>query len=179
MDANFNLDSVVRKIPDFPHKGILFYDITSILSSPEAFRYCTNALCESIDPDTVTSIAAVEARGFLFAAPVAERLGLPLILVRKKGKLPGKTAEKEFALEYGTDRIQIQRNDIRKDDSVILIDDLVATGGTLKAAAELIEECGGKVTEIICIIGLPFLNSYAPLKKYRVRTLLDYDNEII
>ncbi len=177
MSSNFNLDSAIRKIPDFPEKGILFYDITSILINPAAFKFCIDEICNIYSSMNLSAIAAVEARGFLFAAPVAERMELPLILMRKKGKLPGKTAEKNFTLEYGIDTIQVQKNDIRKGDSILLIDDLVATGGTLKAAAELIEECGGKVAEIFCIIGLPFLNNFESLKSFKLKTLINYSDE--
>ncbi len=177
MNSSYNLDSAIRKIPDFPKKGILFYDITSILMNPEAFRYCIDTVCSRAETKDLSAVAAVEARGFIFGAPIAEKLGLPLVLVRKKGKLPGQTAEKEFALEYGTDIIQVQRDDIKKGGRVLLIDDLVATGGTLKAAAELITECGGSVSEIFCIIGLPFLNDFVPLKDYNLKTLINYTHE--
>ncbi len=177
MSGDFDLDKAIRKIPDFPEKGILFYDITSILSNPEAFRYCVDSVCGLYRNADITSIAAVEARGFVFAAPVAEKLGLPLILVRKKGKLPGVTVEKSFDLEYGNDTIQIQRDDVREGDRVLLLDDLVATGGTLKAAADLITECGGKVVDIFCVIGLPFLNNFKPLESYSLKTLINYDSE--
>ncbi len=177
MNSSYNLDSAIRKIPDFPKKGILFYDITSILMNPEAFRYCIDTICSRADTTDLSAVAAVEARGFIFGAPIAEKLGLPLVLVRKKGKLPGQTAEKEFTLEYGTDVIQVHTGDIKKGGRVLLIDDLVATGGTLKAAAELITECGGSVSEIFCIIGLPFLNDFVPLKDYNLKTLINYTHE--
>ncbi len=177
MKGSFNLDKAIRKVPDFPKEGILFYDITSILMDVHAFRYCIDEVCRRADTPGLAAVAAVEARGFIFGAPIAERLGLPLILVRKKGKLPGETAEKEFALEYGTDTIQIQKSDIKQGGDILLLDDLVATGGTLKAAAELIEECGGRVREIFCIIGLPFLNNFAPLHRFTLKTLINYESE--
>ena len=177
MSEKFNLDKAIRKVEGFPKEGILFYDITSILSNPEAFTYCISYMVKIYKDKIIDSIVAVEARGFLFAAPLAEKLGIPLILARKKGKLPGKVVEKSFALEYGEDVIQIQKNDIKKGDNILVIDDLVATGGTLKATAELIEESGANVVEICCIIGLPFLNDFKPLDKYKLTTLINYNSE--
>jgi len=177
MSDIFNLDNAIRKIEGFPKEGIIFYDITSILSNPAAFSYCTAEMVKMYSNRSIDGIVAVEARGFLFAAPLAEKLGIPLILARKKGKLPGKVIERSFALEYGEDIIQIQENDIKKGENILLIDDLVATGGTLKATAELIEDSGANVIEICCIIGLPFLNSFEPLKKYKLTTLINYNSE--
>jgi adenine phosphoribosyltransferase len=177
MGENYNLDSAIRKVGGFPKEGIVFYDITSILSNPQAFSYCIQEMVNRYKSYELNGIVAIEARGFLFAAPVAERLGIPLILARKKGKLPGKTMEKSFALEYGEDIIQIQKNDIIIGDNLLLIDDLVATGGTLKATAELIEESGAVVKEIFCVIGLPFLNNFDLIKDYKLTTLINYQSE--
>ncbi len=177
MSNKFNLDEAIRKVEGFPKEGIVFYDITSILSNPAAFKFCVSEMVNMYENADIDGIVAVEARGFLFAAPVAERLGIPLILARKKGKLPGKTMEKSFALEYGEDVIQIQKIDIKKGDKILLIDDLVATGGTLKAAAELIEQSGAAVKEIFCVIGLPFLNNFELLNKYKLTTLINYESE--
>lgn len=177
MSDNFNLDDAIRKVEGFPKEGIVFYDITSILSNPAAFSYCIDEMVKMYRNKSIDGIVAVEARGFLFAAPLAEKLGVPLILARKKGKLPGKVIERSFALEYGEDVIQIQKNDIKKGENILLIDDLVATGGTLKAAAALIEDSGATVIEICCIIGLPFLNNFEPLNKYKLTTLINYNSE--
>ena len=179
MPNKFNLDKAIRKVEGFPKEGIVFYDITSILSNPAAFKFCISEMVNMYKDIEIDGIVAVEARGFLFAAPVAERLGIPLILARKRGKLPGKTMEKSFALEYGEDVIQIQNIDIKKGDKILLIDDLVATGGTLKAAAELIELAGAAVKEIFCVIGLPFLNNFQLLNKYKLTTLINYESETV
>ncbi|RKX81731.1 MAG: adenine phosphoribosyltransferase [Spirochaetes bacterium] len=179
MSDKYNLDQAIRKVKNFPKEGIVFYDITSILSNPEAFSYCVSYMVNQYKGRSINAIVAVEARGFLFAAPVAEKLGVPLILARKKGKLPGKVIEKSFALEYGEDVIQIQQNDIKSGDNILLIDDLVATGGTLKAVSELIEESDASVEEIFCIIGLPFLNNFEPLNKFKLSTLINYDGESV
>lgn len=177
MSDKYNLDKAIRKVEGFPKDGIVFYDITSILSNPVAFSFCIAEMVKLYEDSDLGGIVAVEARGFLFAAPAAERLGVPLILARKRGKLPGKTMEKSFDLEYGEDVIQIQKNDIKKNDKILLIDDLVATGGTLKATAELIEQSGATVVEVFCVIGLPFLNNFEPLNKYKLTTLINYQGE--
>jgi len=177
MGAKFDLDGAIRKVPDFPKPGILFYDITSILTNPEAFSYCLNTMVEDYKDKGIDAVAAVEARGFIFGAPLAEKLGIPLILVRKKGKLPGETLTTSYDLEYGSAEIQIHKADVAPGSNVLIIDDLVATGGTLKAAAELIVEAGGKVEDIFCVVGLPFLPYKEVLKDFNMRTLIEYDSE--
>lgn len=173
----FDLDSAIRKVKDFPKEGILFYDITGILADPKAFNYCIDALYELYKDREIDSIACLEARGFIFASPLAIKMGVPLILARKKGKLPGETYEKEFSLEYGVDTICIQHVDVKKGDKVLLIDDLVATGGTLDAARAIIEDNGANVEAIGGVIGLPFLGYEELLKGHKVDVLLTYDGE--
>lgn len=177
MKSSFDLDNAIRKVQDFPKPGILFYDITSILANPEAFSFCVDEMERLYKDKHITAIAGIEARGFLFAAPLAERLQLPLILVRKKGKLPGEIYEKRFSLEYGEDVIQIHKADIKEGDNILIIDDLIATGGTVKAAAELFTEAKAEVHEIFCVIGLPFLPYKEVLEDYTVTTLIEYDSE--
>jgi adenine phosphoribosyltransferase len=175
--GEYDLDRAIRKVPDFPKPGILFYDITSILTNPRAFAYCIDqaiAFCEQHKAD---ALAAVEARGFLFAAPVAHRLGLSLILVRKKGKLPGETYRASFTLEYGEDEIEVHKADVQAGGRIVLVDDLIATGGTIRAAADLLTSAGAEVPGIFAVIGLPFLNYEQALKDYRVRTLIQYHGE--
>ena len=172
--GKFDLDSVIRKVPDFPHPGILFYDVTGILAAPEAFRYCTDELAATVRAASAQAIAAIEARGFLFAAPVAQSCGLPLILVRKKGKLPGAVVSREFALEYGMDSIEIQKLELDNPRSVFLLDDLIATGGTLRAAASLFREYGSKISGAAAVIGLPFLGYEQALGGIPVNTLINY-----
>ncbi len=173
----FNLDDAIRKVKDFPKPGILFYDITSILANPTAFSWCLDRMVEIYRERKIDAVAGIEARGFLFAAPLAERLQIPLILVRKKGKLPGETYEKRFQLEYGEDVIQIHKADIKEGENILIIDDLIATGGTVKAAAELFTEAGAQVHEVFCVIGLPFLPYKEVLSDYTVTTLIEYDSE--
>ncbi|MGI6432804.1 MAG: adenine phosphoribosyltransferase [Sphaerochaetaceae bacterium] len=173
----FDLDAAIRKVHDFPRAGILFYDITSILTNSEAFQFCIDTMVEMYQDQKIDAIACVEARGFVFAAPFAYKMGIPLILVRKRGKLPGKTRERKYNLEYGQDYVSIHESDIEKGTHVLLADDLIATGGTIKAAAELIEEMGATVAGIFGVIGLPFLDYEKVLSSYDIKTLITYDGE--
>jgi adenine phosphoribosyltransferase len=177
MRAGFDLDAVIRKVPDFPRKGILFYDITGILVHPEAYAWCIRRMGELYDKKPLDAVAGVEARGFLFAAPYAYARGLPLVLVRKKGRLPGATYRAVFQLEYGEDCVEVHRSDVRTGMKVLLVDDLIATGGTLRAASGLIVQAGAKVTEIFGVVGLPFLNYSRALAGIPVTTLLEYHGE--
>ena len=177
MGKEFNLDDYIRKIPDFPKKGVLFYDITSVLAQSDAFSYCIDTMVEIYQSKKIDAVAAIEARGFVFAAPFADRLKIPLVLIRKKGKLPGKTLSKKYSLEYAEAEIEIHQDDIPKGGNVLLLDDLIATGGTLNAARELITGCGAQVHEIFGVVGLPFLNYEKILSPTPVRTLINYHGE--
>lgn len=174
---SYDLDAAIRKIPDFPKKGILFYDITGIITTPEAFQYVVQRLEELYGGQSFGAVAAVESRGFIFAAPFAVKLGLPLILIRKKGKLPGQTLSKAFELEYGEGVLEVQKSDIPAGADILLIDDLLATGGTLKASVELLEEGGAHVRDIFCVVGLPFLHPEKNLEGRKITTLVDYYGE--
>jgi adenine phosphoribosyltransferase len=174
---SFDLDGAIRKVPDFPKPGILFYDVTSILTRPDAFAYCVEQAVQRFRSSGIDAVAAIEARGFVFAAPVAYRLAVPLILVRKKGKLPGETLRAKFALEYGEDEVEIHRSDVHPGQRVLLVDDLIATGGTLKATAGLLEGAGATVAAIFAVIGLPFLKFGPLLEGYPIQTLIDYQGE--
>jgi len=173
----FDLDGAIRKIPDFPKKGILFYDITSVLTSPPAFQFCIDRALKLFGGSGIDAIAAIESRGFIFGAPIALKLGVPLILIRKKGKLPGETYSKSFTLEYGEDTIEVHKSDIKAGMNILLIDDLIATGGTLKAAAELLQQGGATLEAIFAVIGLPFLHYENVLNGYKVHTLINYSSE--
>jgi adenine phosphoribosyltransferase len=174
---SFNLDDYIRKVPDFPKKGILFYDITSILASPQAFKYCIDRMVEIYKDKNINAIAAIEARGFLFATPFAVRMSIPIIPIRKKGKLPGVTLSKKYDLEYAQAEIEVHSSDVPKGKRVLLTDDLIATGGTLNAARSLLVEGGAQVPEIFGIVGLPFLNYQKILAPTPVTTLIDYQSE--
>ena len=175
--AAINLDDYIRKVPDFPKKGILFYDITSILCAPAAFRYCIHKMAEIYKNENIDAIAAIEARGFLFAAAFAYEMNIPVIPIRKKGKLPGVTLSKKYDLEYAQAEIEVHVADIPKGKRVLLTDDLIATGGTLNAARSLITEGGAEVPGIFGVVGLPFLNYKKILDPTPVITLIDYHGE--
>lgn len=177
MTNDFALDNAIRKVKDFPKPGILFYDITGILTNPEAFKYCIDKMVEIYKDKKIDAVAAVESRGFVFAAPFAEKLGIPLILIRKKGKLPGETYSCKYALEYGFAEIEIQKSDVKKGQKILVVDDLIATGGTLKAAQNIIEQAGAEVQGFFGIVGLPFLNYLKVLDNIPVKTLIEYKNE--
>ncbi|HNQ97594.1 MAG TPA: adenine phosphoribosyltransferase, partial [Treponemataceae bacterium] len=145
MSKSFSLDSVIRKIPDFPKPGILFYDITGILVNPPAFKYCIDQMVKMYKGERIDAIAAIESRGFVFAAPFAERMGIPLILIRKKGKLPGQTWSCSYALEYGTAELEVHKADVQGGQRILVMDDLIATGGTLNAARNVLEQGGARV----------------------------------
>jgi len=177
MVKDFNLDDCIRKVPDFPKKGILYYDITSILIQPEAFQFCIESMVDIYSEKGIDLVAAIEARGFLFATPFAVRMGIPLILIRKKGKLPGMTLSKKYDLEYAQAEIEVRKEDVPAGKRILLIDDLIATGGTLDAARALLNDAGGEVPDIFGIVGLPFLNYEKTLAPTRVTTLINYYSE--
>lgn len=171
------LDKAIRRIPDFPKPGILFYDITGILVNPEAFALCIKKMIDIYKDAQIDAVAGIESRGFIFAAPFAHQMGIPLVLIRKKGKLPGKTYSCKYSLEYGTAEIEAHKSDIKKGQRILVIDDLIATGGTLNAAKNIIEQGGATVAEFFGIVGLPFLNYTKALEPAIIRTLLTYNNE--
>ena len=173
----FNLDDYIRKVPDFPKKGILFYDITSVLTAPEAFRFCIESMVDIYSEKNIDAVAAIEARGFVFAAPFAARMGIPLLLIRKKGKLPGITLSKKYDLEYAQAEIEIHREDVPEGKRILLLDDLIATGGTLNASRELLKAGGAEVVEIFGVVGLPFLDYDKVLDPTPVTTLIQYQGE--
>ncbi|MBS7310635.1 MAG: adenine phosphoribosyltransferase [Treponema sp.] len=171
------LDKSIRRVPDFPKPGILFYDITSVFVNPEAFKYCIDKMVEIYKDSEIEAIAGVDSRGFLFAAPLAEKLGIPMVLIRKKGKLPGDTYSCKYALEYGTAEVEVHKADVEKGKKYLVVDDLIATGGTLVAARNLIEQGGGKVTDFFGVIGLPELNYEKVLAPSKITTLINYSGK--
>jgi adenine phosphoribosyltransferase len=175
--SRLNLDDHIRKIPDFPKKGILFYDITSILANPDAFQFCIETMVSLYKNKSIDAVAAIEARGFLFAAPFAASMKIPLILIRKKGKLPGITLSTKYDLEYARAEIEVHKEDVPAGKQILLLDDLIATGGTLKAARALLQAGGAVVPEFFGIVGLPFLNYEKILAPTPVTTLIQYHGE--
>ena len=170
-----NLKDHIRSIPDFPKPGILFYDISTLLAHPKAWHATIEQLAEAVKPHKPEVLAGIESRGFLLAAPLALALGTGFVMLRKKGKLPGITVRHTYALEYGTDTIEIQADAIDKGKRVVLIDDLLATGGTMAAAITLLEQVGAVVPAAACIIELTFLEGRKKVS-VPVEALLQYES---
>jgi len=170
-----NLKDHIRSIPDFPKPGILFYDISTLLAHPKAWHTTIERLADLIRPHKPDVLAGIESRGFLLAAPLAVALGTGFVMLRKQGKLPGITVRHTYALEYGTDTIEIQADAIDKGKRVVLVDDLLATGGTMAAAIRLLEQVGAVVPSAACIIELTFLEGRKRLSA-PVEALLQYDS---
>ncbi len=169
-----DVKSLIRGIPDFPRPGVLFRDITPLLANARAFGYTTDLLAERIDLHDPDAIVAIESRGFIFGSAIALRMGLPLQLVRKQGKLPGKSVGVFYQLEYGDDRVEIHEEAITRDQSYALVDDLIATGGTAAAAADLIELQGGGLACCAFVIELSFLRGRRQLGNRPVESLICY-----
>lgn len=169
-----DLAKYIRDIPDFPKAGILFKDITPLLAEPKAFRYAIDQLAERYRNQPIDAVAAAEARGFLFAAPLALFLDRPLVPLRKPGKLPYKTHSLKYELEYGSAELHIHIDGISEGDRVLLLDDLLATGGTMQAACQLIDKAGGKVVECGFLVELGFLNGREKLLPYNVFSLIQF-----
>lgn len=174
-------DSSIKKVPHFPKEGILFYDITGLLLSPSLFQEAIDELADFLEKREVEVIAGLEARGFLIAAPLAYKMGLPLVLVRKEGKLPRETISQAMELEYGKDVLELHVEDIPRGKKVALVDDILATGGTLLAAKSLLESKGAIVKEAAVLIDLPFLKGSQKIqeKGVEVKKLLSYENDSV
>lgn len=164
----------IRDIPDFPSEGILFKDITPLLADKKAFTYTIDAIAHHYDRDDIDKVLGIEARGFMVAAPLAYRFTAGLIPVRKKGKLPWQVESQEYALEYGTDLLELHKDAIEPGERILIVDDVLATGGTARATAELTERCGGKVAGIAMVMELGFLNGREKLSGYDVYSLVSY-----
>ena len=149
----------IREIPDFPKPGILFYDISTLLANADAWQFAIQELAEAVSIFKPDLLAGIESRGFLLAAPLAMELGLGFTMIRKQGKLPGPCVKYEYQLEYGSDILEIQEDAVKPDQKLVLLDDLLATGGTMVAATELLKKVGANVVGSACIIELNFLNA--------------------
>ena len=174
---SLDLKQYIRDVPDFPKKGIIFKDITTLLKNPVALKLTLDTLCDRVKDMKIDKVVGIEARGFIFGAMLAEKLNAGFVPLRKPGKLPAEVFKQTYELEYGTDTIEIHKDAISKGDRVLLHDDLLATGGTAKAACELIEKIGGNVVETLFIMELAFLNGRKKLKNYKVDSLINYTSE--
>ncbi len=169
-----DLKTIVRDVPDFPKPGIIFKDITPLLQNPVAFRFIIDTLVKRYEGKDVDVIAGVESRGFLFASVLSYALKKPLVVIRKKGKLPHIKVSYTYQLEYGEDTIEMHEDAFPKGSKVLIVDDLLATGGTAEASAKLVEKMGGEIAEIAFLIELGFLKGRERLKPHPVFSLVDY-----
>jgi adenine phosphoribosyltransferase len=169
-----SLQGLVRDIPDFPQPGILFRDVAPLLGDVDGFRFAVDALADEFAGETIDRVVGIEARGFLLAAPVAYRVGAALVPVRKAGKLPHEVVVEEYELEYGTDSLEMHRDAIEEGDRVLIVDDVVATGGTAAATGRLVEHLGGQVAGFAFLIELEALGGRDRLDGHRVHSLIRY-----
>jgi len=169
-----DLKEKIRDIPDFPKEGILFRDITTLLKDSESLNFVVEELFKRYQDKDIDFIAGIESRGFLFGTVLAHRINKGFVPIRKPGKLPAETVSAEYSLEYGTDRIEMHVDAVKEGDRVLLIDDLLATGGTMEAACSLIESVGAKVVECSFLIELAFLNGRDKLKGHDVYSMVTY-----
>lgn len=172
-----NLKKIIRNVPDFPKKGVMFRDITTLLKDANAMKYCVKEITGHFKDTDIDFVAGIESRGFIIGPLIASEFHCGFIPIRKMGKLPAKTVKHEYELEYGTDTIEIHFDAIRKGDRVLIVDDLLATGGTAQAAVKLVEKLGGKVAGLAFIIELGFLPGRKKLEGYDVFALVDYKSE--
>ena len=169
-----SIRNLIREIPDFPKEGILFYDITPILGNAKALATSSDLLAEPYKDRGITQVVGMESRGFIFAVPVAERLGAGFVPVRKPGKLPAQTLSEEYALEYGTDRLEMHRDALGGDDKVLVVDDLLATGGTAEATVRMVQSTGAQVVGVAFVIELGFLPGRSKLEGLDITSLIVY-----
>ncbi len=172
-----NLKETIRTVPNWPVEGVMFRDITTMLQNPEAFRFAMDRFIERYRDVKIDKIVGIDARGFIFGAVLAHQLSIGFVLVRKKGKLPYRTIEAEYSLEYGSNVIAIHEDAIGPGDRVLIIDDLIATGGTVAATAGLVEQLGGEVVECAFVINLPDLKGSEKIGKYPMFALTEFEGE--
>jgi adenine phosphoribosyltransferase len=170
-----DIRSLIREIPDYPQPGVSFKDITTVLKDPQALQYVVREMARRFRDKGIDVIVGVESRGFIFGAPLAYELGLGLVLVRKPGKLPAEKIQVEYELEYGTDTLEIHKDAIQPGQRVLIVDDLLATGGTISAAAKLVEQLGGEVVGYTFLIELAYLGGRRKLGNQEIASLVIYD----
>ena len=172
-----DLKQMIRNVPDFPKPGIGFKDITTLIKDGVSFQKAVNSIAEHYNPNDIDIIVGIEARGFIFASALAYKWGKGFVPVRKPCKLPAETIKEEYQLEYGTDSIEIHKDAISKNQRVLLVDDLLATGGTIAAAARLVERLQAKIVGISFLVELTFLNGREKLKEYDILSLVTFEQE--
>lgn len=172
-----DLKSKIRTVPHWPIEGVMFRDITTLLQDGEAFKQACDELYERYKDQQIDVVVGLDARGFIFGAVLAYKLGVGFVPVRKKGKLPSKTVSHTYQKEYGPDTMEIHTDAINKGDKVLVVDDLLATGGTCSAATALIEKLGGEIVECAFVIDLPDLNGKEKLKPYKIFTMMEFEGE--
>ncbi|MFH0925824.1 MAG: adenine phosphoribosyltransferase [bacterium] len=168
------LKKLVRDIPDFPKKGVIFKDITTLLANGQAFKKVVDTIGERYKEKKIDAVLGIEARGFIIASALAYKLGAGLVIVRKPGKLPYKTHNTTYQLEYGTDGLEIHQDAVKTDDRVLIVDDVLATGGTITAAIDLVNKLKGEIVELAFLIELTFLNGRKKLEEYNVFSVMQY-----
>jgi adenine phosphoribosyltransferase len=171
-----NLRKLIREVPDFPKTGINFYDITTLLKDPTGLKETIDAMAEQVGGYEIDTIIGVESRGFIFGAPLADRLGKGFIPVRKPKKLPAECVSISYDLEYGTDTLEMHKDAVGEGHRVLIVDDLLATGGTARAVVDLVEKVGGKVAGLLFVVELDFLNGRSKFEGYDVKSLINYDS---
>ena len=172
-----DLKDYVRTIPDFPEKGIMFRDVTTVLQNPDGLKLAIDMMQEKVEKLDFDIVVGAESRGFLFGMPIAYNLNKAFVPVRKKGKLPAETISESYNLEYGQATLEIHKDAIKPGQKVVIVDDLIATGGTLEAIIKLVERLGGEVIRICCLIDLPELGGKEKIKDYKVDTVIAFEGK--
>lgn len=171
-----NLKKLIREVPDFPKEGINFYDITTLLKDADGLKQTIDALAAQFEGERIDTVIGVESRGFIFAAPLAYHLGAGFVPVRKPKKLPAEKVSVSYDLEYGTDTLEMHKDAVGEGHRVLIVDDLLATGGTAKAVVDLVEQLGGEIVGLLFLVELNFLNGREKFAGYDVRSLINYDS---
>ncbi len=172
-----DFSAAIRNVPDFPKKGIVFRDITTLLKNADAFKQANGVFAERYKNQKIDKVVGIESRGFILGASLALQIGAGFVPIRKKGKLPAATIDEDYSLEYGTDTIEIHKDAISPGERILLHDDLLATGGTVAAACKLIDRLGGKIVELAFLIELTFLHGRKNLRERQIFSLIQYDKE--
>ena len=171
------LKDYIRTIPNFPKEGVMFRDITTIIQDKDGLKLAIDSIQKELDGIDFDMVVAPEARGFIFGMPIAYNLNKSFVPIRKKGKLPAETVEESYDLEYGKATIEVNKDAIKNGDKVVIIDDLIATGGTIEAMVKLVEKLGGQVVKIVCLIDLPDLKGKEKLANYDISTIVAFEGE--